>query len=332
MGAVERFRIGVDENGLGPRLGPLVVTAVVARVTEEGHAVASRRPKGALAKRLGDSKAMIAHGDVALGEAWARAVGSRIGVAAMTPDDLIHALALDSKPELRRLCPSHVEAQCWSTDGEAFEAEDKLVRRVGDDLARLAAQGVDVVSLRSTFVCTRRINDARTEGHSRFDVDLHAMERIVLDARERYSGELQAVCGKVGGYARYSDAFGPLSGRLHAIIEEGAKRSAYSFPGIGTIAFVRDADQSHLLVAMASMVGKWIREVMMTRIVRHYGYTEAAAALASGYHDPVTDRFVDATALVRKKRKVPDTCFERTPADAAPLDPKKKNRELMLSP
>ena len=66
MGAVERIRIGVDENGLGPRLGPLVVTAVVARVTEEGHAVASRRPRGALAKRLGDSKAMIAHGDVAL--------------------------------------------------------------------------------------------------------------------------------------------------------------------------------------------------------------------------------------------------------------------------
>ena len=332
MGAVERFRIGVDENGLGPRLGPLVVTAVVARVTEEGHAVASRRPRGALAKRLGDSKAMIAHGDVALGEAWARAVGARIGVATSTPDDLIHALALDSKSELRRLCPSHVEAQCWSTEGEAFEADDKLVRRIGDDLARLAGQGVDVVSLRSTVVCTRRINDARTEGRSRFDVDLHAMERVVLDARERHAGELQAVCGKVGGYARYSDAFGPLAGRLHAIIEEGAKRSAYSFPGIGTIAFVRDADQNHLLVAMASMVGKWVREVMMTRIVRHYGYAEDAAALASGYHDPVTDRFVDATSLVRIKRKVPDTCFERTPADAAPLDPKKRNRELILSP
>jgi len=188
------------------------------------------------------------------------------------------------------------------------------------------------VSLRSTVVCTRRINDARERGHSRFEVDLHAMERMVLETRERYQGELQAVCGKVGGYARYSSAFGPLGGRLHAIVEEGAKRSTYSFPGLGTIAFVRDADESHLLVAMASMVGKWIREVMMTRIVRHYGYKEEAAELASGYHDPVTDRFVDATALVRQKRKVPDTCFERTPADVAPLDPRKKNRELLLSP
>lgn len=331
MGAVERFRLGVDENGLGPRLGPLIVTGVVARVTEAGHTVASRRPKGAIAKRLGDSKVMIAHGDVALGEAWARAVGRRIGVTATTPDDLIHGLALDSKSELRRICPSHVEAQCWSAHGEAFEADDKLVARVTADLERLAVQGVDIVGVRSSLVCTRRINDARTEGRSRFDVDLHAMERMVLDARERHVGELEAVCGKVGGYARYSDAFGPLAGRLHAIIEEGAKRSAYSFPGLGTIAFVRDADQSHLLVAMASMIGKWIREVMMTRIVRHYGYAEDATELASGYHDPVTDRFVDATALVRQKRKVPDTCFERTPADAAPLQPRKKGRELSLS-
>jgi ribonuclease HII len=94
---------------------------------------------------------------------------------------------------------------------------------------------------------------------------------------------------------------------------------------------VRDADQSHLLVAMASMVGKWIREVMMSRIVRHYGYAADAPELASGYHDPVTDRFVEATALVRRKRKVPDTCFERTPAEAAPLAPRKKGRELVLS-
>jgi hypothetical protein len=82
---------------------------------------------------------------------------------------------------------------------------------------------------------------------------------------------------------------------------------------------------------MASMVGKWIREIMMSRIVRHYGYAADAPELASGYHDPVTDRFVEATALVRRKRKVPDTCFERTAAGDAPLEPRKKSLELVLS-
>ena len=307
----DRFRMGIDENGLGPRLGPLVVTAIVARVTLEGQTVAARRPCGSLAERLGDSKALISHGDVALGEAWARALADRLGLDAHRPDALIHALALEPRGVLREICPPHVEAQCWNTGAEAFQADDDLVARVSDDLGRLAKKGVDVVGVRSSLVCTKRLNDERSRGRSRFDVDLHAMERIVLDTRQRVVGDLEVVCGKVGGYARYSDAFGPLAGRLHAIIEEGAKRSAYSFPGLGIISFVRDADASHLLVAMASMVGKWIREVMMSRIVRFYGHHENQALDASGYHDPVTDRFVAATALVRKKKDIPEACFER---------------------
>jgi hypothetical protein len=31
----------------------------------------------------------------------------------------------------------------------------------------------------------------------------------------------------------------------------------------------------------------------------------------SGYHDPVTARFVEATVPIRKKLKLPIACFER---------------------
>src|SRR5215471_11302009 len=119
----ELLRLGIDENGLGPRLGPLVVTGVLARVNPEGAALAGRRPKGALAKRLGDSKVMVAHGDVALGEAWARALAQRLSFDASAPDQLLHALVADPRAELRRLCPSHVESQCWDAGGERFEAD-----------------------------------------------------------------------------------------------------------------------------------------------------------------------------------------------------------------
>jgi hypothetical protein len=204
-----------------------------------------------------------------------------------------------------------VEAQCWNSHREDFEAEDALVSKVRVDLEKLAQKGVDVIGVMTSVVCTKRLNEARRNGRSRFDVDLHAMERMILEARGRLVGELDVVCGKVGGYARYSDAFGPLAGRLHAIIEEGAALSAYRFPGLGTIAFVRDADARDLLVGMASMVGKWVREVMMGRIVRFYGLGTETDLVASGYHDPVTDRFVQATALSRRRRLVPDDCFER---------------------
>ena len=59
------------------------------------------------------------------------------------------------------------------------------------------------------------------------------------------------------------------------------------------------------------MVGKWVREMLMGRIVRFYGHAGDPLHDASGYHDPVTDRFVAATALVRKKKDIPGACFER---------------------
>jgi ribonuclease HII len=111
-----------------------------------------------------------------------------------------------------------------------------------------------------------------------------------------------------------------MSGRLHAVAVEGRARSEYSVPGLGTIAFVRDADASHLLVSMASLVGKWVRDRLMSRIVRYHREHDPELPDASGYHDPVTARFVAATRLSRRRRRHQDDCFERRalPTSATP--------------
>jgi hypothetical protein len=319
-----RFRIGADENGLGPRLGPMVVTAVLAEVTEEGSAIAGRKVRGALGQRLGDSKQLVSHGDVALGEAWARALvqrgAGRAGAPATpftSPDELIHAISADDHAALRSPCPSHVAPQCWSAAGEAFTAPANLVETIERDLDKLARKGVTITAVRSVILCTRRMNDGVSAGKNRFVLDLHAMERLILELAERAGGEVLAVCGKVGGFGKYGSAFGPLSGRLHTVLEEGRARSAYHFPGLGEIAFVRDSDDSDLCVAMASMVGKYLREALMARIVRFYQGELPELPDASGYHDPVTAGFVDATQLLRRRRDVPLSCFERERAEAA---------------
>jgi len=313
------FRLGVDENGLGPRLGPMLVTAVMARVTEEGAAVVEKKPRGGLAERLGDSKAMVAYGDVGLAEAWARALvergGGRAGANAKAPDALVHAIAAEDRATLRRPCPSHVESQCWSAEGEAFTAPEDLVRTIHKDLDRREKKGGTIVAVRSEVLCTKRLNDGLSAGQSRFVMDLHAMERLVLSLQEEAGEEVRAVCGKVGGFGKYGGAFGPLAGRMHAVLEESRAKSAYRFPGLGEIAFVRDADASDLLVSLASMVGKWMREILMARIVRHWQSIVPDLRGASGYHDPVTAAFVEATALARKDRRVPEDCFERRGAE-----------------
>lgn len=306
--------IGIDENGLGPRLGPLVVTMVVASTTDEGRARAEARPKGAMRKRLGDSKKLVAFGDTALGEAWARAIAKRMGLSdaeAGTPDQLVHALSIDAREALRAPCPEQHAAQCWDAGGEAFTSDPKLIAKVEQDLGKLEDQGVHVERAACVVTCTRRLNEGVDRRLTRFHLDLHAMERLVLNARERAGRDVVATCGKVGGFNQYSAAFGPTSGRLHAVAMEGRARSEYHMPGVGTLAFVRDADAKHLLVCMASLVGKWVRDLLMERIVRYHRAELPDLPDASGYHDPVTTRFISATRLSRKKRGLPDECFQR---------------------
>jgi ribonuclease HII len=278
------------------------------------------KPTRALAARLGDSKALLHYGASSLGEAWARAIASRLGLPPFAnPDALAHALFLDDKASLRAPCPpEHAEqgGQCWGVEGERFGADDEAVAQASRDLDRLEKRGLRVRALRIAVVCTQRLNEAAMRGVSRFAVDLHTMERLVLTLREELAHDVVAVCGKVGGYDRYGDAFGPLGGRLHVAIEEGRARSEYHFPGVGRLAFVRDADASHLVVSLASLVGKWARDLLMNRIVRFYRAGDAELPDASGYHDPVTTRFIEATALVRSRRRMPDACFERIRAQS----------------
>jgi ribonuclease HII len=327
VGEEPTYVAGVDENGMGPRLGPLIVTMALARARgPKALALAQGKPPKSLAERLDDSKALVDFHASHLGEAWARAVLSRAGGEVTSPDALARALSLDDHERLTAPCPTHHAAQCWGTAGEALGASDELLAAVTGDLAKLAARGVEVVTLRSVIVCTRKLNEAAARGRTRFQVDLEAMERLVLHAREVAQRDVLATCGKVGGYDFYDDQFEHLAGHLRSTVCEGRARSEYRFPGVGSIAFVRDADAGHTLVALASLVGKWLRDALMRRVVRWYRSDDEALPDASGYHDPITARFVDATRLVREKRRVDDRCFERQRAQkvtsSAPRSPK----------
>lgn len=308
------YRIGVDENGLGARLGPLVVTGVLARSTEQGSVFLSRKLPKRIAEDLNDSKKILSHGNVSLGEAWARAL---VGAAADTPAALFERLSLEGSAALKEICPSDVGRQCWSVHDERFTADDEQVKRVTGHVERLRQKGVEVLAVRTSVLCAKALNDARTSGKNRFIADLHAMERLVLDLRDRAGEDIHAVCGKVGGMHDYSRFFGPLSLRLHSILRRGKPRSEYHFPGIGQVHFVRDADARDPLVMLASVVGKYVRELLMARVSSFYRGLDESLPTVSGYHDPVTARFVELTSLVRRQEKIPAGCFERLGCEEA---------------
>ncbi len=308
------FAIGVDENGLGPRLGPLVVTSIAAEVDEKGALALEKKLRGKLAGRLGDSKDLVAFGRIALGEAWARAIPTSLGRRCRNPAELLDTLALDDDVTLRALCPDRTHiAQCW-TQAPNFEADESLVNLLTKDLARLKKRGVRIASVKSVIVCNSALNREAKRGISRFRMDLSAMERLLLSLRAEFGEEIDATCGKVGGFDRYPAQFSHLSGYAYTTLEEGRAASRYRIAGLGRVSWVRDADASNLLVSMASLVGKWVREALMGNIVRFYQSHVDELAPASGYHDPVTTRFVNDTASVRKRLAIVPSCFERDKA------------------
>src|SRR5690606_1768057 len=162
--------------------------------------------------------------------------------------------------------------------------------------------------------CTQRLNRARARGGNRFLSDLHAMEALLIELRASAGRDLVAVCGKVGGMTDYDRFFGPLSGHLRTTLVMSKKKSGYYFPGLGEVYFVQDADARDPLVMLASLVGKYVRELLMARISRFHGSDDDERV--SGYHDPRTSAWVEATRSRRRALRVVDDCFERA-RDAA---------------
>jgi ribonuclease HII len=311
--------LGLDENGLGPRLGPLIVTAAWARVDASGAKFMARGLPGHLRADLDDSKALVSCHNVSLGEAWARVVVERgTGQVPSSPEELLSLLCLEERTSLTSACPQGTKAQCWETSHEAFSATTEQLDRLKQHLDFLTERGIEVLGAKSEVVCTGRLNHLKSLGIHRFSADLHAMERLILHLRAQAKEPVFATCGKVGGIGKYEPFFGPLAGRLHLALEEGQALSHYRFPELGEIRFVRDADAIDALVMLASLIGKYLRELLMARISNFYAVALNEAGLhPSGYHDPVTAAFVKKTAATRRRLKIAPDCFERRPAHTA---------------
>jgi ribonuclease HII len=300
--------VGVDENGLGPRLGPLIATAISLDVSV--YERARLRRLGARVG-IGDSKLTSGFGQMAEAEGLALALVEALHVRVPNDvDELLALISLDDLPALRSPCPTAAFAQCWSSDVRlpAFGGD---VARGRKQLARLAKHGVQCVAARTTVACAGVVNAELRRLGSRTSIDLSLFERLLLDASAHTSHDLEIVLGMVGGIRDYARYFDHLSTHEVRLLGRNRGAATYHVTGIGRLSFEIDADDRHLPVAMASMLGKYVRELCMERQNRFYAKQQADLPWPSGYHDPVTKRFIEATRGLRKRLGISNACFER---------------------
>ncbi len=260
---------------------------------------------------IDDSKQTSGFGKMAFAEGLALAVVEHLtGSVASDADAVLSALSLDGLLALRAPCPSTSVAQCWS-------AELRLPAFGGDlahgrtALGRLARAGVRVTRARSAIACAGVLNEQMRRLGSRTSIDLELFERLVLDARASADADVTAILGMVGGIRDYPGHFIRLQGRAHQVLREDRKTAGYAIEGLGSLSFEVDADARHLPVALASMLGKYLRELAMERQNRFYAAQHPELGRASGYHDPVTRRFVEQTQATRVRLGIVSECFER---------------------
>jgi hypothetical protein len=301
--------VGVDENGLGPRLGPLIATSVTLEVAA-GYERARLRRIGARVG-IGDSKATSGFGQMAEAEGLALALIELLhGRVPSNVDELLTLISLESVRSLRAPCPPASYVQCWSCDVQ-LPAFAGLVASGRKQLARLAKHGVRCIAARTTVACAGVVNSEMRRLGSRTSIDLSLFERLVLAARASVDEELEIVLGMVGGIRDYTRYFEHLGQYEVSLLGRNRGAATYRVGGIGRLSFEVDADDRHLPVALASMLGKYVRELCMERQNRFYAGHQGDLPRASGYHDPVTRRFVRESRALRMRLEIADDCFER---------------------
>ena len=148
------------------------------------------------------------------------------------PDALVHALSLDAADALRAPCPGRPRgASAGTPRARRSPASRSCSRRSSGTSTKLEAAGVNVAARRVRGDVHAAAQRGRRAGADAVHLDLHAMERLALEARARAGRDVVAICGKVGGFDSYAPAFGPLERAAARGGGRGARAQRVRVPG-----------------------------------------------------------------------------------------------------
>lgn len=298
---------GVDENGLGPGLGPLVVTAIVLDVPDSGES-ALRLDGHALPRSVADSKLVFKRTvrSYAAGESVALALARALEgasqalhvsafLSAVTRGGCVAASDGAGPPELHHAA---IPMPLWGGDPAPIESA-------------LASAGIRVVDLACRVLFPAEFNSVRTTPGGKLALNYRVFEEALALLGTCPS---LALLGKIGGtrfYRPWLDASVRLR-EVETLGEEPAESRYRARFGGGPVElrFVRDGDATYLPIAAASLVGKYVREASMLCLNRALGFLDPIPHASGYWSDPKTqlaiERFEERYAAT-----VPRTAFLR---------------------
>ena len=306
---------GIDEAGFGPLLGPLVVScsafSVQAGLLGADLWQTFRRSVGKTRKHLqgrlliADSKKAYSR-EEGLGhlERTALAVLQCLGKEPAHLTELLAALCPDCLPRLQEYPWYQKMPQCDLTHEPA---DMKIASQVfANDLE---TQGAKLVLLRSCCLDVAYYNTLVGQVKNKAQVLFIAVTQLMQSLLDGFSDDvIQIQVDRQGGRVHYREnLLRSFPGMDLRIVQEGDRTSTYELRTGGRLvrlSFEVEADDLYLPVSLASMVSKYVRELLMECMNEYFVGMSASLKPTAGYWKD-GQRFVEDL-----RRHLPDVAID----------------------
>lgn len=284
---------GIDEAGYGPILGPLVVSCSAFSVPESllgadlwsvlKKSIARGRKHLAGRLLIADSK-----------KAYSRAIGTK----ELERTTLAALRCLGTEPTsydevLSYLCPqclSRLGDYPWHRNSNGCSISSAADIRIASDVFMddMAKSGIKLLSLRSFCLDVAYYNRLVSNVKNKAGVLFSTTASLIQNLWESFPKDnLQIIVDRQGGRVRYRKNLQRMFGELELhIISENNNTSTYELKDSSRmmrVHFVTKADDRFLPVALASMVSKYVREILVANINRYFLGFDSSLRPTAGY-------------------------------------------------
>jgi hypothetical protein len=314
--------IGIDEAGYGPNLGPFVMSAVACRLPEEVAGADLWHLLRSAVRRQGsraDGRVLIADSKLVYSPSRGLCDLETAVLAAWPP--YTNGAGLPLKDYLEAIRPAHhtdLADECWFSGG--FLLPLKAPAPAIAEAAMRFEQASNSAQLtwrpfRSVLVCPKRFNNLLDQWKTKGAVLGHGLSQLLTDIPALPgTDEVLLFIDKHGGRNHYAAMLqNALPHGLVLAQKEGRERSVYSVHGLGRevrLIIQPRADLEFFCVALASMVSKYLREVLMHEFNRFWQTQVPGLKPTAGYPGDAL-RFFDLIRAVIQTLGLPEASVWR---------------------
>lgn len=286
--------VGIDEAGFGPLLGPLVVSSSTFLLP---HHLLEADLWQILRKSVGNKRKHLA-GRLLITDSK-KAYSKQKGIKHLQRTTLASLRCLGKGPAtltelLTLLCPDclgrlsdypwyrNVGSHCLSADKADITIASTVLK---DDLA---SNQIELLEPRSCCLDVAYYNEMVAAVRNKARVLFTATCRLIKNAFDNFSGDdLQIIIDRQGGRVRYRKNLQRMFPDMELkILKETSANSSYELQADGKqmrLHFAVGADERFLPTSLASMVSKYLRELLVYNMNRYFAGFHSDLRPTAGY-------------------------------------------------